>query len=195
MIIAFTGKKGYGKTTAARMALSKLNSVLIYSFAKPLKAGVAAFFGFTEEQTNGELKDKVDERYGVTPRKVFQIFGTEIMQYEIYEHLPKLNVDKRMFWAERFEQEYKRLQRLGIKNFLIDDLRFPHEAKKIRQLGGYIVKIVREDLEKESEEHLSEQSIDEIEPDEVITSDGDLRTFQKKIDTLVRKIKNEIKHR
>lgn len=196
MIVAFTGKKQSGKTTACAYALRKLNNAIIYSFAKPLKAGVAAFFGFTDEQTDGEQKDIIDERYSVTPRTVLQIFGTEIMQEKIYDVIPELDIPKRKFWCERFRQEYKRLTKFGVKHFLIDDLRFPHEAETIKELGGIIVRINRTDLEESEDNHASEQEMDEIEQDFTVVTDGDLFKFKKKIFNLIDKyydIRSELK--
>ena len=40
-------------------------------------------FGFTKEQVYGDLKDVVDSEWGVTPRKVLQIMGTELFQYDL----------------------------------------------------------------------------------------------------------------
>lgn len=190
MIIAFTGNKRVGKTTAAQTLIRALGKSVVYSFAKPLKAGVQAFFGFDEKQINGKQKDIVDERYGITPREVLQIFGTELMQYKIHELLPELDVEERNFWCKRFEIEYERLRSLGVRHIVIDDLRFPHEEKKVRELGGIVVRIERSDLEEHKDEHPSETEMSEIDADKTIISDGDLLKFKR----IIRKLGNEIRN-
>ena len=37
-------------------------------------------FGFTEDQVFGDAKDVIDPVWGVTPRLVLQVLGTELMQ-------------------------------------------------------------------------------------------------------------------
>lgn len=187
MIIAFTGKKGSGKTTAAH-ALRDSKRFVVKSFASPLKSVVMKAFDFSMSQVHGDEKEEIDERYGVTPREVMQVFGTEIFQYDIHKHLPNLTIEKRKFWAENFKREVNDFKNEFIRslkydvvgidlstvsvNIVVDDLRFPHEAEVIREMGGIVIQIVRTG-HKTNDSHASETEMEKIEPDYIFFNDMD----------------------
>ena len=84
MLIAFLGKKSSGKDTVANF-LIKNDDYIKYVFADPLKKGIQAFFNLSDDQLYDEkLKEIIDPRWGVSPRKLLQTIGTDIFQYLIY---------------------------------------------------------------------------------------------------------------
>ena len=185
MLIAFLGKKSSGKDTAADF-LIKNDNYIKYVFADPLKKGIQAFFNLSDDQLYDEkLKEIIDPRWGVSPRKLLQTIGTDIFQYLIHDLLPNLKGEKRNHWVTLFKEWYlEELNKNPNMNVVIADARFTHEIKAIKELGGKVFKIVRPRLEENVDQHLSENEINCI-PDEIIDdtimNDSDLDSLYCKI--------------
>ena len=158
MVLGILGKKRSGKDTAGDYLVKKYNFIK-YSFAAPIKEGTKAFFGFTDEQVYGDLKDVVDEHWGVTPRKILQIIGTDVFQYFIPQKIKELEKTGRYFWVHRFLPFYRENKD---KNIVICDVRFQHEVDAIHKLDGKIIKISRKLSNKIKDNHSSEKEIDLI---------------------------------
>ena len=105
-LIGIIGKKQSGKDTIADYLVQN-KGFIKYSYAFPLKNGAMEIFGFTKEQVYGDLKEVVDPEWGVTPRKVLQIMGTELFQYDLQRHIPEFANIGRTIWVKRFSQWYK----------------------------------------------------------------------------------------
>jgi hypothetical protein len=127
-----------GKSTVAKHLVRKHGFTEI-SFAEPLKKSAATMFGLSQDQLYGEKKDVMDARWGVTPRRIMQYLGTDVMQF----HAPRRLFAEgaclgRCFWAERLlrELEDKDKDKEGrqgqVRRFVISDLRFPHEFALLR---------------------------------------------------------------
>jgi hypothetical protein len=141
-LIGLTGKKGSGKDTIANKL--KEYGYIQYAFADPLKRGIQHLFDLSDEQLYGvESKETIDPRWGVKPRQLFQIIGTEIFQNTIHQHL-KLNVGPKNHWTFLFEEWYrKKIQENPHVKIVVSDIRFPHELECVKALGGQIIKIIR----------------------------------------------------
>jgi len=143
MLIAILGKKHSGKDTIANFLIEKYGFTK-YSFADPLKKGIQAFFNLTDQQLNDQkLKEEIDPRWGVSPRKLFQVIGTDFFQNSIRDFLPELkinNEDPKNHWVNLFKEWY--YQNLE-KKIVISDVRFLHEINTIKGLGGVIYKVIR----------------------------------------------------
>jgi hypothetical protein len=100
------------------------------SFARPLKEAVKSIYGLSEEQVNGDLKEDIDLRYGITPRYIMQVFGESCRK--IYEAT----------WVDRLLREFKETYD-PTEVTLITDVRYINEMKAIKEHGGVIWKIVR----------------------------------------------------
>ena len=132
-IIAICGAKRSGKDVLCKYLTKKYEYKKLY-FAEPLKKAVKELFNFTdiqvgidEENANGDEKDNIDERWGISPRKALQYFGTEIMQYKINELIPNAN---RGFFADILLSQI-----VENEKYVISDLRFLHEYDKIKDLN------------------------------------------------------------
>jgi hypothetical protein len=113
MIICLIGQKRVGKDTVASMIKSLYPNFKTIALADPIKDIARIMFNFTEEQLYGNEKEVLDPRWNITPRQVFEQFGTDIMQFDIYKYLPGLEkcVPKRKFWTS-FERTRLKLLRL-----------------------------------------------------------------------------------
>lgn len=111
-----------------------------------------------------------------------QLIGTELFQYDIHQHLGDDEFDVgREVWVKRFEFWFKENPAIDVA---ISDVRFPHEAKKIWELGGEIWKVDRgiSDVD----EHPSEKEMDSIEGDQYIQNHGTIQQLYEQVDESMR---------
>jgi len=206
MIIGISGKKRSGKDTAAEYLCFAYNFKR-YGFADPMKKIVKEIFLLSDDQLWGDLKEALDARYNTTARKLLQIVGTELFQYDIYKHIPELSVEPRKLWVNRFVLWY-RYQQGGIPihsinslnneimyndtplDVVISDVRFLHEVEEIRKLGGKIVRINRNSVDL-NDGHASETEMDEIEPDYIINNNGSIKDLEHELNKLIEELRHE----
>ena len=198
MLIGLIGKKQTGKDTVADHLVRKYGYQR-YSLADPMKVACRNIFLMSDEQLWGDQKEEVDLRYNTTPRKILQVIGTELFQYDIYNHIPEMKggVPPRELWINRFKLWYNRLIDPNCKviqrhafDVVVSDVRFPHEAKVIKELGGMLVKVLRPSENSVIDGHASEQEMDGIEFDYLIINDETIRELHMKIDKLTGDLRN-----
>ncbi len=178
MLIGIMGRKYSGKDTIADYISSKYSYQKI-AFAEPLKKGCQIMFQFTDKQLE-EDKEVIDEYWGVTPRKVFQYIGTDVIRNGMENLIPGIGND---FWINSCMRKYYNLRDSGIKT-VISDVRFPNELERIHKEGGIVIKVTRSSLEN-SDTHASEIQIDEMVEDYLVTNDSDLDSLYEKIDSIL----------
>lgn len=190
-LIGLSGKAGSGKDTVGIHIKNNYNGIN-YAFADPIKELTRTLFLFDDEQLYGSKKELVDERWGITPRQSWQIIGTNIMQFAIYGLLPDLlkKVPVRQFWIYHFRMWYQKFiddPANQNKTIIVTDVRFPHEADLIRELGGTLIRIERPnlDLSDVKYQHSSETSSVDITPDIVIINDNTMEELYKKTDEIL----------
>lgn len=155
IIVGFIGPSGSGKDTAADYMVEKYGFKKV-SFADPLKQMVKECFLLTDEQCYGSKKEDVDNRWGCSPRELFQVLGTEFAQYILPELLPSLQTkfNKRCFWVYHLMEKIK--SDITTKLFVIADVRFQHEIDALLKQGAYLFRIDRPN-NKETRGHVSEE--------------------------------------
>ena len=184
-IIAICGAKRSGKDVLAKHIVANRGFKKL-SFAEPLKKAVKELFNFTdiqvgidEENAIGYEKDIIDERWGISPRKALQFFGTEIMQHNIGGLIPNTN---RGFLADIL------LSRISgdacdahdaCDAYVISDMRFLHEYNKLKNSAKVrsliVIKINRPSInipDDKGETHVSEKEYLDIPYDVEIVNDG-----------------------
>lgn len=122
MIIGVSGKRGSGKDTLSNYLVER--GFKKVSFAAPLKAHVRHFFGWTEEHTDGKLKEVIDPRWGVSPRQAMIAVGQFYRQFDP------------LFWVKLAFSNIP-------ENAVISDVRFINEADYIKSQGGIIARLER----------------------------------------------------
>lgn len=160
-VIGFMGYAGVGKSTAARALADFYGCIEIVSFAGPLKEAVQQLFLFTDEQVYGtkEQKESIDERWGISPRRVLQIVGTDCLR----------NMIDSKFHVKRMASY---LQQCGSQVVIIDDIRFKDEAELVNQYGKCFY-IDRPGYPKEDIRHASEYPPRHLASDYIVLNAGD----------------------
>lgn len=162
-MIGFLAKRQRGKDTACDYLVENYGYTK-RAFAYPLKKGVQEWFGFSDEQLFTEKKEEEDKNWGVSPRHVCQVVGSEVVR-DMFPKilLPHIGND---FWVRRGDIWYENNKDSHQGKVVWSDVRFQNEVDYILSKGGIIVKIDRPELdEKESEKtdsHQSELCIDKI---------------------------------
>lgn len=151
IIIAFTGKKGCGKSTAvttAALHLKKYFKIHNISFAAPLKTLITDVFCLSNNECyDTTLKEVTLEHWNVSPRELMQKIGTDLFRNHLDKVCPDLKMPAETIWSSNVYCKIKQIEfenrRNNITNsfVLIDDCRFNDEYNTIKRLGGIVIKI------------------------------------------------------
>jgi len=180
-LIGMCSRKRCGKDTAGNYLIEKYGYIQ-YAFAAPLKKACQEIFMFTDEQTEGHDKEKYDDRWNISARKVFQIFGTEMFRQKLGDFFPEMEHIKENFWIYRFEMWYAEQKRKNPNvKVVVTDIRFPNEAAIVKKLGGRVIKVNR-NTGMLVDGHSSEKNIDLIKGDVIIENNGTLEEYYQKVE-------------
>jgi len=137
------------------------------AIATKLKESLQILFNFSDDQLHGMKKDEVDPKWHITPRRVMEYFGTEMMQHQIQHILPHIH---NSFWIQSCLPDIaKSLQN---SNVVISDLRFEHEIEYLKKSFPNVIIIrISNPHVSLSSNHISETSCDTFKNDFVITND------------------------
>lgn len=182
-MIGFLGKSNSGKDTCSDYMVKK--GYTKRSFAEPLKKGVQEWFQFSDKQLYDTIeKEIIDPNWNVSPRKVFQTIGTDIVR-EIFPRilLPDIGND---FWVKNAEIWYNKNYEKTKGLVVWSDVRFQNEVNFILKNGGKVYKISRENIKnKDKYLHSSESEIENIvNYTDVITNNGSLDDLFKKLSNI-----------
>jgi hypothetical protein len=158
--LGLLGPAGSGKSLAAKHLVDRYGAK-VYTLAAPLKELVGSAFGLSHDQLYGsqESKERVDERYNVSPRWLLQHIGTEGIR----------KVFGPDFW---WEYLLKCVQRDKPTFAVCDDVRFANEAAGLQSAGAKIVKLVNDKVKPRSN-HASETEWLNAPHDFTIQHDGE----------------------
>jgi len=170
---------GSGKDLVYNM-LCELSSVDFENkkFAYPIKWIVSVLIGCDIRQLEDRKFKEIElgeEWDGLTPRKLLQLLGTEAGREIIHPNI----------WVNALFADYSK-----DSNWIITDVRFPNEAKAIKDKGGILIRINRPQyldngLVIRKNEHLSETSLDDYDKfDYVIENDGTVQDLIDKVKAL-----------
>ena len=174
MVIAVTGQKGSGKDTASSYLAENYN-YKTYALAEPIKFIGNYLFGFSTEKDFN--KEEVDPRWGISPRQFWQYFGTELMQWEV-QKIPGWKVGRNI-WMELFWDTY---EHSPSKNFIITDLRMQHEKEFLLKAVDELVVVQIYRKGTGGDFHSSETEVGSLNPDVIISNNGDLEKLYYKLD-------------
>ena len=180
-IIAICGYKRSGKDTIAEY-LTKNYNYNHYKITDKLRKIVQLLFNLNDNDYE-KNKEKIDNRWNITPRKMMQFIGTEVFQYKIQELLPDIGRD---FWIKSLLSD-KLLN--NIKNndhkIVISDLRFIHEYENLKKLNiPFIVIKVTNNRIKNIDNHVSETEHLKIPINYEIKNNGSLEELYNNINEI-----------
>lgn len=192
--IALCGYKHSGKSTVASYLCDKYNMKEL-TFAGCLKNAVQAIFNVTHEQLhNPDLKEKIDTRWNITPRKMMQIVGSAIRHY-VVEQTPELYLGPCISITSKnmFDQIAKHTQ--DNHSVIISDVRFDEEADMIKHMGIPLICIKR-NVNQNTEEnnrdrHESEQDPLRFNPNYIIENNNTIEELRTNIDKIVQLLYNK----
>lgn len=150
-LVGITGRAGAGKDTAAD-ALTYSQSFLKMSFATPLKEAAKDIFNLSDKQLYDPVAKEIeDPRWGMTPRRILQLMGTDAMRGTFGGDI----------WIKAARVRMEAWEGVG-ENFVFADVRFEDEAEFIRESGGIIINIKRPgiSLDPSAASHASEAGIE-----------------------------------
>lgn len=184
MIIALTGHQQAGKDTAANYLVYEYDYTHI-KFAGRLKQISAMMFGWTDDYVNGPLKDRIDPKWGISPRQFQQFLGDVMKSRYLGKFCPEFDrINGDSFWVRVVEEQLVSIQNDDI---VVSDLRFPQEYDMLRRYGATIVRIVRPGFENH-DKHWSESFIDKMDVDFQLTNDNTVDKLYVDIDSLLFKV-------
>ena len=171
-LIGIAAKARSGKDTVASY-LWERHAFTRIAFADPVKMAAQAMFGLSAEATwSDDMKETVIPYWGMSPRQLFQLVGTECVK-------PFFGND---IWIKRFMLTYGVVAETD--DVVIPDVRFELEAEFIRAKGGRIIHLIRGDA-KPVNAHVSEAGVAFVEGDIVPYNNGTLEELYSMVDTLI----------
>lgn len=155
MLIGLIGAKGSGKDTFAKPLVE--NDWVNLKMAGPLKEMMYTLLDIAginsddvDRMIEGDLKEVPSPvLQGKTPRYAMQTLGTE------WRNLMGQNL-----WLDIWKNQVKSARMYG-EDIVCTDIRFEHEAKAIRGMDGWLIRIVREG-QSSSDTHSSESEMNSI---------------------------------
>ncbi len=140
MLIGLSGNIGCGKTTVEQYLQSQ--GFVSLSFADALKK-IGKIFGFDHDQMYGTQQQKMEihKNLNVSGREFLQKVGTELFRNNIRKVLPNFSITYGI-WSDIVMRQLDTSQ-----NTVISDVRFLDEVKMIKDKGGIIIRIVRDNRE------------------------------------------------
>ncbi len=171
-LIGITGHKGSGKDTAVE-TLEGWDTIKFADCLKLMLKQYLVYCGMSYKEAgklleDPELKNKPHPLFhGKTPRYAMQTLGTEWGRTLI-------NPDIWVYAAMNHVKDYRKA--------VITDVRFPNEAKAVKDAGGTLVRINKPRGKIcVSDFHPSETAIDKLEVDHQITNDDSIEALRSRL--------------
>jgi hypothetical protein len=156
LLVGIAGSKRSGKTLLANL-LAERYGLLHTSFAAPIREFTANLLGGTLEQLEVEKESPIAWLDGKTPRFIMQTMGTDWARQMVCHDI----------WVRVCMRKVS-----GAGRAVISDVRFPNEAKAIRDAGGHVIRLHRWDGAK-YDGHISELPLNDSLIDCELTNDFD----------------------
>ena len=177
--IGVMGKSRCGKDTVAALLFHELTrrhkdqTVEIQHIAATLKVAVGELYGFRYDQLHGETKDRIDIRYGVSPRYAMTEWSQKIQAMHGSSFLVKRLLES---------CENTTVPNTFQRTIIVPDVRFHHDCEEIRNRQGILIRVTRPSAELQLS---NEAHIDELAHDFLICNDGSKDLLAQRVQKLV----------
>lgn len=172
ILVGLVGRSGSGKDEIGRYLASRRGFQRV-AFADVLKEATATLFGLSREQLWGTGRNEPDERWGLTPRQLYQQLGDAAR--EIHEQTLLIGGMARC----------KDLLQAGT-HVVVTDVRMLAEAAAVRSGGGVILRVRRErSHEFLGSSHETEVESDQIVEDQIVENNGSLADLGRAVDAVL----------
>ncbi len=172
-LIGIHGKPRSGKDTIADHLRDKYK-LLRYGPSVPVKRVAAVMFDVPEAVfSDDKLKDTIDPFWNITYRQMAQKVGKECSRDLFGED----------FWLRHVERALQTMDHPGI---VLADLRYANEASWVRQQGGLVLFVKRDQRGFVSNEgHPAEQGLSDDLADVIVSNNGTIEELYEKVDLIV----------
>ncbi|KAG5188951.1 hypothetical protein JKP88DRAFT_253127 [Tribonema minus] len=171
LIVGLVAPKAAGKDTFANAVGDDAKDFAKLSFADPIKAACRSIFSLDVDDLEDRVKkESVDDRWGVSRRKMMQVLGTECVRANFGED----------HWIRHLRM---RLDACQSQIAIVTDVRFHNEAQFLRDYEGcraVLIRITRPRSTDVRDEHASESAIADINCDVTVLNDGTVQDLQTK---------------
>jgi hypothetical protein len=153
-IIAFTGKKGSGKTAAVEYMKQRYMTL-----GEPVRIEKINFKDSLIEEMKEVfpgLLEHFSTTYAMTIEQIF-IEKPEGMRKLMQDYGLMRRKENPTYWVERWEEKVKQSQANVI---LTDDVRFQNELDALYNMGASVIQIVRTGLVSHTDTHISETEME-----------------------------------
>lgn len=183
--ILLVGQKYSGKSSSAKYISDRIPGTILFALARPIKDILRDVFFLSNDQLYDEkLKEVIDPRWGVSPRKLMQKVG-DLLRDELPRMLPELKIDHGTIITENMYLRLKELDDMKEGRpplIIIEDGRFPDEHKFFKTFPeGISVRINRNTGL--SDLHVSEQI--PFTCDRTIDNNGSIEELHAQLDSLI----------
>lgn len=190
-LIGICGHARSGKDTVGQYLNQTRPDTYKLAFADALKAASAAMFGIDLDKFyDDELKEHPDPVWNVSPRKIAQFFGTEMVRDTLDRLIPGMGAN---FWIQRMAHTLNGQCEIvpyeADEVVVITDVRFQNEYDWIIENGGIIIHLTRPGAEGTVgiPGHASEGSLNFHEPYRTyrLTNDATLEDLHGAVDIII----------
>ena len=182
-IIAICGYKQTGKDTIANHLVNEYGYTH-YKITNKLRDVIQLLFDLNNNDYE-KNKEVINDKWGITPRKMMQFIGTDLFQYKIQELLP--NIDRK-FWIKTLLTD-ELVNKINNENFkiVISDLRFIHEYTELLNFDIKVLKVTNNRIT-HNDTHISENEFLQIPYNYEIKNNTDLKDLYEEINKTMKSL-------
>lgn len=171
-LIGLTGPTRSGKSTISKYLVDYYEYESI-RFADPFKRFLKDL-GLTDEELETDIKESPCEKlYGNTPRELMISIGTKWGREMIHPNI----------WVKQWEKLYHYYDKV-----IVEDIRFINEYEKVKELGGVIIKVVKND------DNSDDYELSDIKYDDILYNNGTEKELIDNLEGLLYEIQNRNKY-
>jgi hypothetical protein len=123
------------------------------------------------------------EKYDITRETFFSDEFKTTMRPLLQSHGVFMREMDPDYWVDILVNNVKKWESQNLRNIaIITDVRFPNEARAVRNMGGFLIKVNRDLSDNSGDEHISEHALDNWDDwDHILDNNGTLSEYRDKV--------------